>query len=272
VQSVPTLAAGASTAPVATVAHGTPGGLYFLQACADGPGVILETAETNNCRRSAEKITVLARPDLVVTALTDPPAAAPPGGSFKVTNTVRNTGTVPAGTSTTKYYLLSAASTLAELTGTQSVPSLTAGAIFTEEETVSVPAGTVLGLYHLQACADAAAAVAEDNEADNCLVSAGTVNVTTLPDLVLSTVTLANAPVSVTPGGTITVNTVAKNAGVSDAGASTITFALVGPGGSTKTITETQPVPTLAAGASTPAQREQQLRHQRGRDPGGGLA
>ena len=86
---------------------GTPPGIYFLQACADGLAEFLEAEDNNNCRRTAEKITVLALPDLVVTAITDPPVAAPPGQSFKVTNTVKNAGMVPSAAATTKYSLVS---------------------------------------------------------------------------------------------------------------------------------------------------------------------
>ena len=142
VQSVPALPATAIIAPVATVAvaPGTPSGVYYLWACADGPAQILEAKENNNCRKTAEKITVLALPDLVVTAITDPPAAAPPGQSFKVTNTVKNAGMVPSAAATTKYSLVSTSSAAqADLDGAQSVPGLTPGQTFTEEETVTDP-------------------------------------------------------------------------------------------------------------------------------------
>ena len=106
----------------------------------------------------------------------------------------------------------------------------------------------------MQACADAGRVVSEDDEADNCLLSAGTILVTTLPDLRLSTVTLASAPVAVTPGGTIDIGAVVQNAGVGDAGASTITFALVNAAGTARILNGTQAVPVLASGSSTPTQ------------------
>ena len=77
---------------------------------------------------------------------------------------------------------------------------------------------------------------------------------TTLPDLRLSTVTLGNAPVVVTPGGTIDVGAVVQNAGVGDAGASTITFALVNAAGTVRSLTGTQSVPVVASGTSTSTQ------------------
>jgi subtilase family serine protease len=257
VQSVPALQATEVSAPVATVAvgPGTPSGAYYLLACADGLAQILEAKENNNCRKSAEKITVLALPDLEVTAITDPPAAAPPGQSFKVTNTVKNAGMVPSPTATTKYSLVSTSSvTQVDLDGAQSVPGLTPGQTFTDEETVTIRGNTPSGEYRVLACADAGKAVSEDDEADNCLLSTGTILVTTLPDLRLSTVTLANAPVTVTPGGTIEVGAVVLNAGVAPAGASTITFALVNGAGTARSLTGTQEVPVLAGGSSTTTQ------------------
>jgi subtilase family serine protease len=257
VQIVPALPATASFSSAATVAvgPGTPSGVYYLLACADGLAQIPEDKENNNCRKSAEKITVLGLPDLVVTAITDPPAAAPPGQSFKVKNTVKNTGAVPSATATTKYSLVStSAAAPTDLDGAQSVPGLTAGQTFTEEETVTIRGNTPLGEYRVQACADAGTAVSEDDEADNCLLSVGTILVTTLPDLRLSTVTLGSAPVVVTPGGTIDIGAVVQNAGVGDAAASTITFALVNAAGTVRTLTGTQAVPLVPSGTSTSTQ------------------
>ncbi len=258
VQVVPVLAPGGSSEAEATVAvaPGTPPGDYFLQACADGPGAILEAKENNNCRKSAEKVTVLPLPDLVVTAISDPPAAAPPGQSFKVaTTTTKNAGRVASLATTTKYSLVSTSTgAQADLDGAQGVPALNPGQIFTEEETLTIRGGTPLGEYRLQACADAGKAVSEDDEGDNCLLSAGTILVATQPDLRLSDVTLADAPVVVTPGGSIDIGAVVQNAGVGDADASTITFALVNAAGTVRILNGTQAVPVLASGSSIPTQ------------------
>ena len=181
-----------------------------------------------------------------MTALTDPPVGAPPGQSFKVTNTVRNAGMVPSAAATTKYTLVSTSGAAqTDLDGTQSVPTLAPGQAFTEEETVTIPGNTPLGEYRVLACADAGKAVSEEDEADNCLLSVGTILVTTQPDLRLSTVTLANTQVAVTPGGTIEVGATVLNSGVGDAGASTITFALVNTAGAAKNLNETQAVSVL---------------------------
>ena len=130
---------------------------------------------------------------------------------------------------------------------------VTPGQTFTDEETVTIRGNTPVGEYRVQAGADAGKAVSEDDEADNCLLSAGTILVTTLPDLRLSTVTLAGAPVVVTPGGTISVGTVVQNAGVGDAGASTITFALVNAAGTARSWMD-RGGPVVAIGTSTSTQ------------------
>ena len=72
----------------------------------------------------------MTRPDLVQTVVSDPPAAAAPGSSFKLVDTVQNQGLVAAAASTTRYYLSTdqqkgSGDTL--LTGSRSVPSLAPG-------------------------------------------------------------------------------------------------------------------------------------------------
>lgn len=79
-------------------------GMYFLLACADDGKVVPETDETNNCRASMSQVNV-TQPDLVVTAMTNPPAVMAPGGTFPVTDTTQNQGLVPAAASTTRFYL-----------------------------------------------------------------------------------------------------------------------------------------------------------------------
>src|SRR5206468_1907433 len=87
-----------------TVSAGTAGGTYFLLACADDTLVVPETNESNNCKASATQVTV-SGPNLVETAVSDPPTTVTPGGTFSVSDTVQNIGTVTAAASTTRYYL-----------------------------------------------------------------------------------------------------------------------------------------------------------------------
>jgi subtilase family serine protease len=79
---------------------------YHLLACADDFDEVVESDESNNCRASAGKITVVPpRPDLLVSAVSDPLLSRLAGESFTVASTVTNVGTGRAALSTTRFYL-----------------------------------------------------------------------------------------------------------------------------------------------------------------------
>lgn len=140
-QSISGLAPGASDGPDVTVAvySDTAPGTYFLQACADGRGLIPEAVESNNCRTSVGSVTVLEQPDLVVTSLSDPPATAAQGEGFQVASTVKNVGVVSAGASNTRYFLVSTSSTARiDLNGTPDVQPLDPAQTSTDEASVTV--------------------------------------------------------------------------------------------------------------------------------------
>ena len=196
-RTVATLAAGAQSAGTTTVTIPltTPPGTYNLLACADDLQVVVEASEPNNCRAATATI-VVGRPDLVETVVSNPPAVARPGTSFAVTDTVRNQGTVPASASTSHYYFSADTQKSADdrlLTGARSVPALAAGAASTLTVTVTIPSATPPGTYFLLACADDTKLVAESDEANNCLASAGAITVA-LPDLVEQTVSNSGGP------------------------------------------------------------------------------
>jgi C1A family cysteine protease len=162
-----------------TVPSTVPLGSYYLLACADDLSVVAELSETNNCKASTSKVQVTL-PDLLETAVSNPPVAITRGNSFSVTDTVKNQGLVPSGPSTTRYYLSlntgkSADDTL--LAGSRSVPGLNAGATSAGTVTVTVPATTPSGLYYLLACADDTTVVAETSETNNCKASSTKVQV-----------------------------------------------------------------------------------------------
>jgi subtilase family serine protease len=105
-RAVDALGSGASfTGPVTLVVPTTtPFGTYYLLACADDLRVVSESDETNNCRASTTTVQATGT-DLVVAALTEPPAVVSLGANFSATETVQNLGNGSAGTSTTRYYL-----------------------------------------------------------------------------------------------------------------------------------------------------------------------
>jgi subtilase family serine protease len=164
----------ASTGTVSvTIPLNTLAGIFFLLACADDRSVVTESHEMNNCRASTTTIQV-ARPDLVVTAVSDPPRTAAPGDSFALTNTVENHGRATAGASTTRFYLsIDPVRSAADrpLAGVLAVPGLEPRESSTGTVTVTIPSDIAPGKYFLLACADDARAVPEGNEANNCLAS-----------------------------------------------------------------------------------------------------
>jgi subtilase family serine protease len=128
--------------------------------------------------------------------VSNPPAAARPGTSFAVNDTVRNQGTVTASGSTTHYYLSADAQKSPDdrlLTGLRSIPTLAPGTAATQTVTVTIPSATPPGTYVLLACADDTKLVAESDEGNNCLASAGAITVA-LPDLVEQSVSSAGGP------------------------------------------------------------------------------
>jgi hypothetical protein len=179
-RSVAGLTAGQSSSGSAsvTIPAETPLGTYYLLACADDLNAVTETKEGNNCLASAATVT-LARPDLVQTTVSNPPATAARGGTFRVTDTVKNQGTATAGASTTRYYLSTdkvKGTGDILLGGSRSVPSLAAGQSSRGNNVkVSIPTTTTPGTYYLLACADDPGAVAEVDETNNCLASTSTV-------------------------------------------------------------------------------------------------
>ena len=73
-----------------------------------------------------------------------------------MTNSVRNTGSVFAAATNTKYYLFSTVDgSRQDLKGTQAVPQLNAGQTFSLQVSVEIRADETLpGTYKVQACAD----------------------------------------------------------------------------------------------------------------------
>ena len=184
-RSVPALGVGGSSSGTVsvTVPGTTAAGTYFLLACADDTGAVAESNEGNNCRASATTVQVqaAAAPDLVVTAVSNPPSTVAIGGAFSITDTTMNQGGSPTLINTkTKYFLsLDTVKNSGDkaLTGARTVPPLAAGASSTGSKTVTVKLTTKPGTYFVIACADGAKKVAESDETNNCRASATKVTV-----------------------------------------------------------------------------------------------
>ena len=126
----------------------------------------------------------MGRPDLVSTAVSEPPATKVRGTSFSVTDTVENQSAFNAGASRVQYYLsLDVVKNAGDrlLTGFRAVAALAAHTASTGTMSVTIPPGTTAGSYFLLACADDAGQVIESVETNNCRASAGKVTVTVGP-------------------------------------------------------------------------------------------
>jgi len=144
-------------------------------------------------------------PDLIETAVSNPPADSTAGSSFSVTDTVENQGSASAGTSTTSYYLSldairGSGDTL--LTGSRSVPSLGINETNDGVLTVTIPSGTAAGSYFLLACGDNTNLVDESLENNNCIASGSKVGVVSISSV---SVTSPNGGETLTAGSTHTV-------------------------------------------------------------------
>jgi len=178
-RSLTSLAAGASSSGTVSVAvpSGTAPGTYYLLACSDSGGAAAEINETNNCLASSSTIKISGA-DLIETAVSNPPASKVAGGSFSVTDTVKNQGNASAGAFKVGYYLSTdKVAKTKNLTGNRSLTSLAAGATSSGTVSVTVPSGTAPGTYYLLACSDYWVAAAESNETNNCLASSSTVQI-----------------------------------------------------------------------------------------------
>ena len=258
-QNVPALAPGVSDSSVATITlfSDTIAATYVLHACADAPKNVSEEVETNNCGNAVQTLTVPPAPNLQVSSISNPPSTLTQGGSFSLTNSVRNVGSAGADTTDTKYYLVSTVDgTKKDLQGTQVVPALNGGQTFSTQQTLTVREETLRGQYKVQACADGGNDAVESIEDDNCLTSGAIVKVVGPPDLIVTLVTVKNAPLSVARGGLLTITAAVKNQGEGDAPPSTLKFLLVNTvSGATKNLDGTKDYALIKAGTTNSQQR-----------------
>lgn len=162
-----------------------------------------------------------ARPNLVVTELTEPPAEIERGAQLTISDTVANTGPGAAERFSVTYYLsrdqVFSVGDVA-LHGARGVRPIPAGGESVGTKTVTVPPSAPPGLQYLIACADGHRVLTETDETDNCRASAARMRVLT-PDMRVSV--LADGPASIAPGGSFTATMTERNAGNAGAPPST---------------------------------------------------
>jgi subtilase family serine protease len=249
-RTVTALAAGGSSAATTavTLPASTVAGSYRVLVRADDGSVLGEANESNNVRATAP-INV-ALPDLTVTALTAPAAAAP-GATLSASHTVRNAAPAPgaAPASISRFYLSADAVLGGDVDlGTASVPALGAARSATVARTLTIPADTPIGTYFLLVRADDGNLVAETDDTNNTRATAITIG----PDLVVTAVT---APTRAVAGQVIALSSTVRNAGTALLPAQTSTLAyylsadIVLDGGDV--LLGTRLVPGLGAGATS---------------------
>jgi hypothetical protein len=184
-----------------------PVGWYELRLLSpDATGVMSVIA------RSAP-INVGPHADVAVTAVTNPPAIASPGGSFTVTDTTSNRGTLASAGSVTRFYLsLDRLRNTGDriLTGSRSVGALAPNAASTGTTTLTIPAATPVGTYVLLACADDTSTNIESNESNNCIASVASMSIRAAD---LAATAVSNPPATARLGASLQVGDSTANRG-----------------------------------------------------------
>jgi Tol biopolymer transport system component len=192
--------------------------------------------------------------DLVMEAVSDPPAEGQRKSKFSVSDTVRNLGGTESDESMTRYYLSMEKRRnggATRLNGTRSVSKLAAGGASAGSVTVTVPVTTPPGAYYLLACVDDADSVPENDEDNNCLPSSSTM-VVGMPDLV--EILVSEPPRSVGRRGTFVVTDVVQNRGSVTAGEAVARYYLSrdrATNGTDRYLIGSRVVPKVAPGASS---------------------
>ena len=248
-RAVPALIPGeqATSLTSATVPAATPPGFYYLLACADWGGVVVESDELDNCLASAATMEVRV-PDLVVTSASTTPTAVAPGSKLTVSDTTQNQGIVDAAASKTRYYLSTDTAFSANdklLTGGRAIPPLGAGLSSSGHVTVTVPATTAIGTYYVLACADDMKVLGEVSETNNCRATAAvTVGA---PNLVVDAAD--HVASSVKRGRKLAVTDTTRNKGTAPTGKTTRVRYYLSANNVLKLLSGYRPVPDLAADA-----------------------
>lgn len=165
--------------------------------------------------------------DLIVQTPAVSPLSVLAGQTTTASCTVKNQGSLSAGTSTLKYYLSTDNSFAAGdvLLATDAVAALAAGASASVSELLTISAATTPGSYYILFVADADAQVTETSETNN--VGSVLITVTSAtgsPDLVVQNP--AASPLTVAAGGTTTASATVLNQGTAVAAASSLKYYL----------------------------------------------
>jgi subtilase family serine protease len=221
--------AGGATATVTcsgAVPSATAVGAWFGGVVADSGGVVMESNEANNTGSTGITVTVsvaASGADVVVTAVSCPPATFPQGATLTCDVTIQNTGGVGISSAFTNELRLSADATITAadvLLGSCGLSGLGAGASTTIKCAGVIPLATATGAWFAGVLGDSANDVPEATETNNTGSTGIAVTATsaapTPADVIVQSVT---CPASVPQGGTLACSVVFRNQGGQAAGA-----------------------------------------------------
>jgi hypothetical protein len=115
--------------------------------------------------------------DLIVSSVSAPPSSIPAGGTFSVTDTTVNQGTVAVGPSVTGYFLWQQIGNVFVPVGRRGVPDLAGGQSSSGSGLATVPSTTAPGWYYLAVCANRGERASEGNLANDCRLGSTQVHV-----------------------------------------------------------------------------------------------
>lgn len=200
----------------------TPEGVYWVGVLADVGGTQPELNEFDNVLVASGQVTVHRppRPDLVASAVGFGATAIDAGQPLVVSNEVRNLGLVDAGAFRVGIYISedSVIGTDDLLLGERTVSSLAIGASSTAQGSYPVPAEIGAGTRYVGLVVDHLAAVLEQDETNNVLLAAGTVEVSIPPLPDLRPTALSVSPSILQVGESITTIERVINEGTAPAG------------------------------------------------------
>jgi subtilase family serine protease len=198
-----------------TIPLAIPDDAYFVRAEADPFDQVRPKLEDpRSIVDSARTIAISAptvAPNLVVTALTAPPAAVV-GQAITVTGRIGNSGNLGTGNPFSNQIVVSRSVTPTAadpVIDTFTAPAIGAGGALNVSRAVVIPSALAPGAYFIALIANSPASIAERTAADNTF----SVPITLAggPDLAPQTVSFT--PAAIAPGGTLTFNTTVRNEG-----------------------------------------------------------
>ncbi len=225
-RSVTSLTAGADSPDANTyvVPPSLSSGTYFLAVVVDDQDDVSETTETDNILWASTPLVVSSAslPDLEWLSVSFSPAAANPGDTISLSDSLRNTGNLAASVFRAGVYL-SADSVLDggdTLLSFRSLTGLDPASVDTQSGQVTIPSSLAPGVYQVLWMADDLQQISELDEVNNLQVGLGTLAIGSggsgsLSELVPESITFG--PATQDAGQIISVSESVRNAGLNAA-------------------------------------------------------